>query len=347
MNKKRGEDLYKTKNAENGVIWDRLVLERPPKPYSYASRKEKFDYCIKQSFLSGENYLPGTKLASNKESHFGYYLKRYERCYDRYLSENLNIENLLSTEIKKQYGKGKGGEFKSGKFYSVASSSRFAVSSFSEKDNQGKIEVVKNLPINGQIEYVDVALEEGLAIEGIPKNAYPPQMDVILKTDSGDTYFVEVKCHEILDTSEHKNIKLKWKYREAEPFKEFPLDITSITPKIENNSKLIAIRDKLLRAEDFGCNLSTTHFDFKQFLCHLMGIVSYKKLMPKRKLHFYYLFYKNDEYEIFNNHNIYAELEEEIAEIFGKFGALFPEIEFGYCYNDKFDTLKSLKNEYT
>ncbi len=344
---KRGKDLYKTKNVENGVIWDRLVEERPPKPYSYATRKEKFDYCIKQSFLSGENYLPGINLPSNSESYFGYYLKRYERFYDRYLSENLRVENLLSSEIKKQYGEGKGGEFKSGKFYSVASSSRFAVSCFSEKSKQGIIEIIKKIPLNGIITDVNITLEEGLAIDGMPNNTYPPQMDVIINTDIGDTYFVEVKCHEIFDTSEHRNIKLKWKYLEAEPFKKFPFALDKVSKKIVKSDEFISIDDNFLKAEDFGCNLSTTHFDFKQFLCHLMGIISYKNIHKKENIHFYYLFYKNEACEIMGNDKIYAELEEEISEIFEKFEVSFPEIDFGYCYNDKFDTLKSLETQTT
>ncbi|MCK5776703.1 MAG: hypothetical protein KAH25_11025 [Bacteroidales bacterium] len=349
--------MYKIVRKEKGKYWDRIVLDIPLKPFSYASQKEIFDYCIKERLMSGENYLPGTKLVDKDDSNFGFYLTRYKRFYDRYLSEKLKIETILSSEIRKQFDEGKGSEFKSGKFYSVASSSRFAVSSFSEKSNQGIIELLKRVKINGKIENVKIKLEEGLNIEGISNNRYPPQMDVIVKTDSADTnfvvdtYFVEVKCHEICDTSQHKNIKLKWKYRDTESFRKIKKLITKNIAKKnvkENNSEkaYISINDSFLNAKSFDCELATTHFDFKQFLCHLMGILSYKKNNPSEKVHFYYLYYKNEEYfNLTKGKKKYSELEAEMAEVFGKFGKLFKEIDFGYCYNNKFDTLENLMKE--
>ena len=97
MKNKKTKDLYKIVRKENGENWDRIVSEKPQKPFSYTSQKEKFDYCIKQKILSGENFLPGKKLADNDELNFGFYLARYKRYYDRYLSKKLKINAVLSS----------------------------------------------------------------------------------------------------------------------------------------------------------------------------------------------------------------------------------------------------------
>lgn len=344
--------MYKVIRNKNGKEWNQIVSIKPQKPFSKASQKEIFDYCIKRELLLGENYLPGINLSDKDESSFGFYLSEKKRFYDRYLSKRLNLDSVLSSDIKRHYDQGKGSELKSGKFYSVASSSRFTVSSFSEKSNQGIIELRNKMNLNGKVENVEIKLEEGLNIGGIPANLNPPQMDAMIKTNSSDTYFLEVKCHEIFDTSKNKPIKLKWKYLKADSFNRLPLRNVRLSKKtvIERGKPVeyISVDNKYLTASSFGCTLLTTHFDFKQFLCHLMGILSYKNRNKNRKesIHFYYLFYKNAGYLKIGKNKIYEELEAEISEIFGKFSKLFPEIDFGYCYNDKFDTIKSLKNEH-
>ncbi len=341
--------LYKIVRTEDGTTWDRLVSLKPPESFSHATPKEKFDFFLKEKLLTGECYLPGTTLPNRNESDFGFFLTRYNRFYDRYLSKKLEIEKRLSFEILKRYGNGRGNEFKTGKFYSVGSSSRFAVSSFSEATAQGLVELIRKLEINGKIEDVSITLEEGLSINGIPSNTTLPQIDVVIRTNSGDTYFVEVKCHEIFDTNEHKRIKLKWKYLQAEPFKRLPLNFGTLSKQsvTENGRSIdyISVDENFLFANDFGFKLSTTHFDLKQFICHLMGIVSYGSKNTDQKIHFYYLFYKNEDCFDFVGDEIYANLEEEICEIFGKFSTLFPEIDFGICYNNTFDTLKSFAKE--
>lgn len=338
--------LYKIVTNENGVEWDRLVEIKPLGKFSYVNQKEKFDYCIKKSFLAGESYLPGCYLDNNSDTNFGFYLSRYNRYYDRYLSENLKLETLLSNEIRTYYDEGRGNEFKTGKFYSVASSSRFAVSCLSKMSNNGIIELLRKVEINGKIENINVNLEDELHIKGMPNNTTPPLMDVIITTDSRDKYFIEVKCHEIFDTSEHKIIRLKWKYINASHFKRLPLTHENLSKKIviEDNEEVeyISINGEFLSATNFDCNIATTHFDFKQFICHLLGILSSERKSNNEKIHFYYLFYKNEEYLKIGNAKIYQELENEMSVIFEKFGKLFPEIDFGYCYNNRFDSIKSI-----
>lgn len=340
--------LYRTVAVENGDKWDRIITEKPSLPFKIATEKEKFDFCIKKQLLLGAKYLPGCVLAKRNESSFGFYLKRYERFYDRYLSKDVMLDSILSDDIRKSYGEGKGNEFKTGKFYSVASSSRFAVSCFSEPSLDGLITVLNKIDINGKSENVSILLEKGLEIDGMPKNNTPPQMDVVLKTHSGDIYFIEVKCHEIFDTSEHKQIKLKSKYLLADSFKLLPLETKKLSTIVDKMcNEFISINGRFLEAKDFNCNIVTTHFDFKQFICHLLGILSYKNINTNDRIHFHYMFYKNDEYLKIGNGNIYLELEKEMSEIFGRFTEIFPEIEFGYSYNRCFDTLKSLEKEDT
>lgn len=172
---------------------------------------------------------------------------------------------------------------------------------------------------------------------------------MVIENNTNDIYFIEVKCHEICDEGQHKNILLKYKYSNAENLQK--IGCTFDTSRIIKQSKketlnYIGRNNQFLCAKDFGCDLKTTHFDFKQFLCHLMGILDYKKHNNK-KLHFYYLFYKNNEYIQFENNNIYKKLEAELKTVFKVFGNLFPDIEFGYCYNDQFDTITNLEKEKT
>ena len=44
---------------------------------------------------------------------------------------------------------------------------------------------------------------------------------------------------------------------------------------------------------------------------------------------------------------IYEELELELAEIFSVFSKKYNDIDFGYIYNDKFDMIQNIENNYT
>ena len=342
-------NIYKVVQLENGIKWDRIVSEKPLTLYKKASQKEIFDFCIKQKILSGSYYLPGMKLDEYDESYFGFYLSRYNKYYDRYLSNKSLIHQHLSSEIYDKYSNSKGNEFKTGKFYSVASSSRFAVSSFTKMTDAGKIELVKELCISGQPQNVQIELEKELQIEGLTHNATPPQMDIVIRTPTDDVYFIEAKCHEILDCNEHKYIKLKWKYFDLPVFQRLPLEHNRLLKLIVKNNdsidEYISIDSNYLTAKDFGCILETSHFDIKQFICHLLGIISYHKANTNYKIHFYYLFYKNQEYIEYSKNNIYIALEKEIAEIFRVFSPLFPEIDFGFLYNQEFNTITDIRKE--
>ena len=336
-------DVYKTLVNNKNKITEILTDQKPYSNYSKANEKEKFDLYLKQGFIKGNAYLPSVKINSSNEN-FGFYISKYKRYYDRYFSDKIGIKNCLSFEIQKSYDNGKGNEFKNGKFYSVGSSSRFAVSCFSENLN-GRIFLLDRIKVEGEKKDCKISLEKELDILSTSNHLIShPQMDVVINLKTGDIYFIEVKCHEIFDN--HKEIRLKAKYKDTDFIKTQLSNSSKISELQKGKEKLIAINNQLLTAEDFGCNLKTYHFDFKQFLCHLMGILQYQK-ENKEEVHFYYLFFKNTDYVNKENSKIYEELELELEEILSVFSKKYNNIDFGYIYNDKFDTIKNIENNYT
>ena len=336
-------NLYKIVEVQNLEKYDRLDEQKPNGNYVKASEKEKFDFYIKNSFLNGKTYLPSTVINSSTNS-FGFYISRYQRYYDRYFSKELMLEDLLSDEIRISYIIGKGNEFITGKYYQVASSSRLATSSFSEKKD-GLITTINQILIREHRFSCHVSFEENLSIYSIHGAIIShPQMDVVVNLSTNEVYFIEVKCHEIFD--EHKSIKLKLKYKDTKLINEL-LDISNLTEINSGKDKYLGMGNRFLLAKDFGCNIDTFHFDLKQFLCHLMGILSFQERHKNVKIHFYYLFYKNDEYEMGEQSSIYNELIKEIKTVFNVFSNKYKSIDFGYFFNDKFAPIDSIKNQYT
>lgn len=354
----------------------RAIVTKNNKKYEYVTFKSEltseaqyqklednhiFDFCIKQSFSSSP-YMGAvskkTEETQKKEEtpEYGFYISSQNRFYDRYFSEKMKLEELLSDDIRECYEPKEtkkttsGNEFSSGKFYSVASSSRLAVSSFTEESN-GKLDYIKS--INGE-EIKESKFEYEAPIKGIPKERHSPQLDFFFKTNTG-TYFIEVKCHEILNS--HKTIQLRWSYFNNTDFlSEFGLDTQIVHKKTvikknkngtEREEQYVSINDKFLTAKDFNCiwKGKHSHFDFKQFLCHFMGILSYAEEHPDEEIYFYYLIYRNELYERETKSKLYEELEIEVKEVFKVFGKKFPKIHFGLCYTNKYDTLKELKVE--
>lgn len=327
-----------------------------PNEVQYQDLKDNhiFDFCVKQSFKSS----PYMGAVSEKAPEYGFYRSKEKCVYDRYFSKEMKLEELLSDDIRECYEPKKtkkttsGNEFSSGKFYSVASSSRLAVTSFSQLKN-GVLNYIETININNIIEKIsEIEFEHDTPINGINIKKHCPQMDVFLKTNKS-TYFIEVKNHEILNN--HKSIKLSPSYINTEPFKQIRLQKT-FTEKIkkdkkgnDTSEKFISLSgnneiNRFLLASDFGCNLETFHFDLKQFICHLMGIWSYSVKHPEEEIFFYYLIYRNKLYEDSFNSTLYKELETEAKIIFAAFEKHFPQIQLGLCYNDRYDTLTELKN---
>lgn len=290
--------------------------------------KQSFDISIRNKFLQGEECLPGIKSSCTSE--FGRSINGKMR--ETYFSDDFGemILSSLSKDIVDAYKKGKGNEIDNGKFFSVASSSRFAVASFTEnrKKQLHYIQMFEGEPIQ------EIQFEYPLRINGIVGT--PPQMDVYIKT-SVET-FVEVKCHEIFDESSHSVIKLSSQYLNNSLFRDilehYKINIANRVCELDNEGNCTKL---LLCRNHFNIISKTSRFDLKQFLCHLMGIVSKTSRCGNKQ--FIYLFYKNTDIEFCP---IYEELEVEIELIKKSFKWLFDKynITFRVMYNTKFDTLQ-------
>ncbi len=340
-----------TLQKEDG-LWDCISESIPEGAESKdLEQVHKFDWCIKQSFENGAPYMGALK----EERQYGFDLPRWGRVYDRYFSKDMALNDCLSHRVKVRFEARKSGkstsgnELSSGKFYSVASSSRFAVASFT-KEKGGKLDYIESIRINGQERIIsEPTFERDTPVAGINKDAHSPQLDFFFKTDNG-TYFIEAKNHEILNN--YKSIELKTKYLHTDAFKQLGLEGVPCEREYDSKEEkhhYISLdksddgKKHLLLASDFGCKLKTFHFDFKQFLCHLMGIWSYAQEHREEEIYFYYLIYRNKLYEEVFDKELYQELEEEARTIFNVFGKRFPNIRFGLCYHDRYDTLKELK----
>ena len=290
--------------------------------------KQSFDISIKNKFLHGEECLPGIK--SSDKSEFGRLINGKIR--DTYFTDDFGdiMLNSMSQDIVDAYKNGKGNEIDNGKFFSVASSSRFAVASFTENRNEQLHYVQK---FEGELIH-KIQFEYPLKIKGIIGT--PPQMDVYIKT-SKET-FVEVKCHEIFDESSHSNIKLSSQYMNNSLFREilehYKINTDNRTCEHDNKGNCVKL---LLNRNHFNVLSKSTRFDLKQFLCHLMGIVSKTDINENKQ--FIYLFYKNTDVKYCS---VYAELEEEIELLKTSFKWLFDKynITFRVMYNTQFNTLR-------
>ncbi len=295
------------------------------------STKNDFDESIKKQFLNGSPILP--EVYADKEECYGreITIRGKKKTYDTYFNEELGkkILKIIDKGIKQRYKDGKGGEFKY-KFFSVASSSRFAVASFSNNVSD-KIMYINQY--SGE-EISEILFEKDLPINNI--SGTPPQMDVWIKT-SHDIFF-EVKCQEIFDESQHANIKISTQYRNNRIFNEI-IDYYSIVLKEQTYVKEGKVKSYyLLNRNMFNVSTQTAHFDLRQFICHLMGIISYKE-KANSVVEFNYLFYKSDDKQ-FNM--VYIELENEISVIMKSFKWLFSKynIKFSCFYNSRFSTLE-------
>lgn len=292
-----------------------------------------FDESIKRQFLKGAPILP--EVYADKEECYGreITIRGKKNIYDTYFNEELGekILQIIDKGIKQRYKDGKGGEFKY-KFFSVASSSRFAVASFSNNVSD-KIMYINQY--SGE-EISEILFEKNLPINNISGTS--PQMDVWIKT-SHDIFF-EVKCHEIFEESQHANIKISTQYSNNRIFNEiinyYSIDLSTRKQTYVKEGKVKSYY--LLNRNMFKVSTQTAHFDMKQFICHLMGIISYKE-KANSVVEFNYLFYKNDDKQ-FNK--VYIELENEISVIMKSFKWLFSKynIKFSCFYNSRFSTLE-------
>lgn len=212
-------------------------------------KKETFDNIIKK------NLIDVTGI-----DNFGYKLTR---TYSNYY--NKSAFAVFLTEMKNppyesyywSYASGKGSELKEQdgrygklppKMASVASSSRFCYLALRDGADA--------LGCKGSVEF-----EKACEIEGI--DGIAPQLDAYIPEKN---IYIEAKCHEIFDS--HKVI-LKEKYWNL----FYGLD----------NDFGFEVREKekeetfSIPFSVFGISKTSTRFDVKQLLCHLLGIASKKE----------------------------------------------------------------------
>lgn len=192
------------------------------------------------------------------------------------------------------------------RFYSVASSARFVVNAF------------RNLSQK------EVLFEQGLKIKGLVREA---QLDAFLVNEH---CFIEAKCHEIFDS--HKTVDLSRQYNEL--LGSIGIDSKNLKWDKLTYSDFVKVR-----------NVSTTHFDIKQFVCHLLALVNYQSQESNqgKTVKFYHLFFKPKTFEgqFAQFKNVYDELEQEIKDVEKQYKDIFKDsrIKFGHCYHSDFSPM--------
>lgn len=246
-----------------------------------------------------DNIIKRNVVKKNGKDEFGYVIdgKTYKNYYTKEVFEKFkNTMEKSYSEYYKDYDIGTGSEFKEkkGKYgwmppkmASVASSSRFCYLALRDGAQA----------LGGD----NVKFEYECIIEDIEAKTYP-QLDAYIEESHT---FVEAKCHEIFDS--HK-IKMSKKY-EKYLTKDF-----GITLGEDQKNSIFEIP-----LSEFGIEKSTSRFDIKQLLCHLIGIKSEKKRLEVDEVTLTYLFFKpktNDENVNEQIDEVFEELTDEINKIF-------------------------------
>ncbi|MCQ2796532.1 MAG: hypothetical protein MJ213_04480 [Bacilli bacterium] len=212
--------------------------------------KQEFDEEVSKSINTSSQLIKGTH----------YFDEEYAHALGKYLGDN--GEKLMNEFVDLGQGRTK--------ICSVASSARlcalyFANGRVSDPTPNGEFE--KCFPIKGVV--------------GIP-----PHLDYY-SADTNTCY--ECKCHEILD--DHSSDKLKIKYKKAvTPLfmnKDFKYDNEFIYPTLEDlgmDDKELLSKLELKPTDSIYC----LHFNVKQLLTHLMGLLSSNPVNIKLQYVFFY-----------------------------------------------------------
>ena len=250
--------------------------------------KYQFDTIIRDNII---------KHSGLKSSPF-FEAKNGEKAYTNYYNDTAFSEfcNDMKTNYPKAYDAYKNGPGKEldkrppapAKMASVASSSRFCYLAL--RDGAEALGL-KGTPV----------FEKPCPIKGlIPlTNANPDAF-----FEENYTYF-EVKCHEIFDPQ--KTFKDKYKSLFLNNYKTFAIKKEQFNP-IEGPDDFIL--------DLFGDKLATIkRFDYKQLICHLMGIASNKDTNTKATLIYLFFKPKSAKYTV-ELENLFDELEHEIHMVF-------------------------------
>ena len=238
-----------------------------------------------------DNIILENSISRYGADKFGYSTKD-GRKYPLYYSNEVFEKSLVQAKLPEYKGGeleeklSKYGYFTPPKIASVASSSRFCYLAL--KDGAEAI-----------IAKEKVTFEKGCKIKYIGGTA--PQLDAYI---TNEDVYVEAKCHEIFDD---KTTEMRAPYQEYVSGKiegigfGVPADL-----KVKDNGYFN------IPYAEFGFDKKFYRFDFKQFLCHLLGIACQRK--PAKLV---YLFFKpkNDKYEESIN-KLFEEVAEEIRMAF-------------------------------
>ena len=256
-------------------------------------KKAEFDELIKQNIKDAVGCdVFGYKLPETKAEPYGNYYSN-----DAFASFIDEMKSPAYQEIYRAYSEGKGSELvvKNGKYgkmppkmASVASSSRFCYLALRDG--------AQGLGGSGIVKF-----EQECKIDGLPGNA--PQLDAYIPNEN---IYVEAKCHEIFDS--HK-IQMKEKYWDLLYGKDncFGLDITE-KPIGESFESPLSV---------FDIEKTSSMFDLKQLICHLLGIASQKREAEPATL--VYLFFKpkaKTEQDAKKIDEVFEVLQDEIKKIF-------------------------------
>ena len=242
--------------------------------------KKNFDNIIKNNLI---------KSGYDK---FGYEMTKTYYDYYTFDSFTLFVKDMEENypDIYRKYKDGKGQELfptiKPPKMASVGSSSRFCYLALRNGATA--------LGGNGK-----VVFEYEQRIHAIKGTA--PQLDAHV-----DNIYVECKCHEMFDAHKTELSIQYWNHIYGEN-NGFGLPVKN-RPEISKFN---------LSPSDFGINTHIHMFDFKQFLCHLLGIASRENKDEDATL--VYLFFKPavEDEKVQNDINtLFCNLEKEISSVF-------------------------------
>ena len=247
--------------------------------------KQQFDNIIRENL---EAYCD--------KNDFGYEVTKNGPTYSNYYRSNVfekfkkEMQQPQYQHFYESYWVGSGSELKERKgrygimppkMASVASSSRFCYLALRDlNETLGGIEV-----------------EKGCPIPGIPGTA--PQLDAYI---SQKNTYLEVKCHEIFDAH---SITLKSAYWDKLYGKGNNFGFAEVPPTDSDRFSILP--------SVFGIQKTTTMFDIKQLLCHLLGIAANNS----KPAELVYLFFMPESAQYQSElRSLFTELADEISAIF-------------------------------
>lgn len=213
-------------------------------------KKEEFGHIMKTNIM-----------AKTQRDDFGYKVSETGKTYDAYYTEEtfrafINEMETSYPSAFHKYDEGKGSELKEHtgrygrlppKMASVASSSRFCYLALRDG--------AEALGGSGEADF-----EHEARISGVPGIA--PQLDAYIPNEK---IYVEVKCHEIFDAH---SVTMKEKYWSLiyGPDNQFGFPVLERSASDSFEIPLAC----------FDVQKTSSMFDVRQFLCHLLGIASQK-----------------------------------------------------------------------